>query len=86
MGYYGDGTAYGESVPPSKELLTEEESSVLRKLAAAWSEFIKLPEIHGSDNSEFLLAIHMAQNIVLARPATRIEQQKREALLWVERA
>jgi hypothetical protein len=64
---------------PDNELLTVNESNVLRQLAEAWNQYIELPEVHPQDRDEFMRAIHAAQNIVLARPATKIEMEKRKA-------
>lgn len=47
--------------------MTEEENAVFNLLGEAANSFSKLPVLHPSDKSEFVLAIHAAQNIVLAR-------------------
>lgn len=52
-------------------LLTKEELEVLDHLGEAFNRFQALPTIHPRDLPEFVLAIHAAQNIVLARPALR---------------
>ena len=59
-----------------KHELTPDEHRVLELLAAAWNEFIKLPEEHPSDISEFIFGIHMAQNLILKRPALRSMEEE----------
>jgi hypothetical protein len=44
---------------------------VLSLLARAFNEFTALEVLHGSDITEMQLAIHQAQNIVLARAGLR---------------
>ncbi len=51
--------------------LDEQELAVLDQLGLAANLFFKLEIIHPSDTSEFALAIHQAQNIVLARAGMR---------------
>lgn len=51
--------------------LTGEEEAILLKLAEAWNLFVKLPEYHEMDRSEFIQTVHTAQRIVMARPAHR---------------
>lgn len=51
--------------------LTPDEWTVLNTLADAWNCFVHLPVIHSRDRSEFMQAIHQAQNTVLARVAMR---------------
>jgi hypothetical protein len=51
--------------------MTKNEMGVLNLLGVAWDEFVKLPEIHPADRNEFMLHIHQAQNIVLARGTLR---------------
>lgn len=58
--------------------LTPTENQVLGLLGDAWSKFIALPAAHPSDAREMKHAIHAAQNIVLARPATEAKQAKRQ--------
>jgi hypothetical protein len=55
----------------AEELLTEDERKVLDALAEAWRRFLALPVQHKWDRTEFMLTIHQAQYIVLARPAIR---------------
>ena len=52
-------------------MLSKQEKQVLDVLAAAWNQFLLLPEIHPSDRPEFLFSIHQAQNIVLSRPTVQ---------------
>lgn len=51
--------------------LTRKELLVIDKLAEAWNLFIELEVIHAADKPEFAFAVHLAENIVLARPAWR---------------
>lgn len=51
--------------------MDEAEREVLRLLGEAAVKFAKLPGLHPSDRPEFVIAIHAAQNIVLARGALR---------------
>ena len=52
-------------------LLTKEENRVLENLADAYIWFSQLQTLHPDDRKDFSYAIHMAQNIVLSRPAMR---------------
>lgn len=52
-------------------LLTDDEQKALDTLADAWNLFVALPILYGQDRQEFMLAIHAAQNIILARPVLR---------------
>jgi hypothetical protein len=54
--------------------LTVAENRVIDLLAEAWNEHQRLAEVHVSDSPEFCAAIHAAQNIVFARPATERDQ------------
>lgn len=49
--------------------LTKEEQEVVDTLGEAVNKLAALPTVHPSDSPEFCLAVHAAQNIVLARPA-----------------
>ena len=49
----------------------KQEQKVLDTLATGWSQFLDLPEMHPQDKIEFMHAIHVCQNIVLAREAQR---------------
>lgn len=51
--------------------LTKKEVLVIDKLAEAWSLFLGLEVIHAADKPEFAFAVHLAENIVLARLAWR---------------
>lgn len=51
--------------------LTANERAVVEHLVAAWNAFLKLPQEHGDDTLEFRLAIHSAQEKILARPGRR---------------
>lgn len=50
--------------------LTHEEDAVVTQLGDAMTQFAGLPVVHPNDTEEFVHAIHAAQNIILARPAT----------------
>ena len=52
-------------------MITPAEQEVLDSLADAWNKYIRLQEQHPEDRTEFMRAIHVAQNIVLARPTCR---------------
>jgi hypothetical protein len=54
-------------------LLKENEEAVLSRLAEAYTLFVELPALHEWHQQEFMLAIHAAQRLVLARPALRVE-------------
>jgi hypothetical protein len=56
-------------------MLSKEEMKVLDRLVMAWNEFNDLKVLHPLDSSEFLKAIHAAQNIILARPSLRELQE-----------
>jgi hypothetical protein len=56
--------------------LTAEEKKILRILSDAWNEFLELSEEHSSERLEFMRAIHAAQQIILARPAMRIQKME----------
>jgi hypothetical protein len=51
--------------------LTPLELSCLAELSDAWNDFLLLEELHSDDLQEFRMAIHAAQNIILARPLLR---------------
>ena len=57
-------------MPPSPLVLTDEQSC-LGLLAQAWNKFLDLEELHPAHKNEFMMAIHAAQNIILARPHYR---------------
>ncbi len=56
--------------------LTKEEEEVLDVLGKAATMFFGLEKIHPSDIQDFVYAIHLAQNLVMARPGMRQYQQK----------
>ncbi len=61
--------------PPIEKLTVRQvEDWITGLLADAWNAQCNLPEIHPADKEEFCLAIHAAQNIILAR------QRKQEGL------
>lgn len=53
------------------DLLNGVERRVIDCLGLAWNEYLKLTELHSADAKEMCLAIHAAQNIVMARPVQR---------------
>ena len=55
-------------------VLSEEERNVLSLLATAWNAFLELPEEHPTERQEFMMHIHGAQRLVMARPTARSEQ------------
>lgn len=56
--------------------LTTSERAIVDLLGECFNRHQKLEEIHRSDCAEFAAAIHRAQNIVLARPATEAIQKE----------
>lgn len=52
-----------------EDLLYKRERELLDKLGECFNNFKYLPQLHPSDLKEFQYAIHLAQNIILARPA-----------------
>jgi len=48
--------------------LMKEEEDIVKLLSEAYAKFELLPRIHCNDLFEFGLAIHAAQNILMARP------------------
>ncbi len=52
--------------------MTVNENIVLHTLANAWNEFLTLPELYSSDKREFQSAIHLAQNLIIARPYAEV--------------
>ena len=57
--------------------LTDAEDRVLADLAAAWNEATLLPGVHRADLLEFSQAIHIAENIIFARPFVEAQKGKR---------
>ena len=52
--------------------LNEAEIKVLNMLGECFNEYRALVVLHPCDLNEFMQAIHVAQNIILARPNTEI--------------
>lgn len=52
-----------------------DEDEILERFAEAWNLFLKLPAEHPDDVEEFNRAIHVAQNVVLARAGLRLRRQ-----------
>ena len=52
-------------------VLDEAETAVVNHLMEAYNDFVKLPVLHPQHQMEFMLAVHQAQRLVLARPAIR---------------
>ena len=63
------GTQNGVMMKPTQ--LTKRELRCINQLAKAWNIYSKLDALHASDADEFAQAIHVAQNIVMARIALR---------------
>jgi len=57
--------------PGTPSLLSAEEMRVVVLLARVWDAFMKLPLEHPDHQTEFRMAIHRAQYIILSRPALR---------------
>ena len=53
--------------------LTFEEKEILGHLASAWDKFSALEQKHPDDNSDFLRAIHQAQQLIALRVARRVD-------------
>lgn len=51
--------------------MTDDERKVVEQLGNVWNAFLALPTQHPQDQHEMLHAIHMAQRIIMARPALR---------------
>lgn len=51
----------------------ELEDKVLKSLAEAWNNFIKLPSTHPDDNPDFRRAIHECQRIIGVRRLRRLD-------------
>ena len=60
------------------QLLNQQEQTCLNTLADAWDKFLELPSLHPWHSMEFMHAIHVAQNIVLSRPALLAQALERE--------
>ena len=52
-------------------LLTEEERRALVGIGTAATAVFKLPRLHPRDNREIEVAVHVIQNIIMARPVMR---------------
>lgn len=52
-------------------MVTEQEYKVIMLLADIWNEFLKLPQEHGDDITEFRFLVHQAQEKILARSGRR---------------
>ena len=55
---------------PNDEL-TPEEIALLEGLGDCWNQFCQLPAGHPADAIEFSTAIHVLQNMIMARLAVR---------------
>jgi hypothetical protein len=60
----------------SNPLLTKDENTAMGLTADLVAAFKKLPVDHPCDLQEFIFHIHAIQNIVLARPAYRLEKKE----------
>ena len=58
--------------------LTDQEAKVAQLLGDAWNEFLKLPIEHPLEQQEFCVAIHQAQDKVLARCGRRALNRPRK--------
>ncbi|ANY85976.1 hypothetical protein [Pseudomonas putida] len=61
-----------------KTELTDQEAKVALLLADAWDEYLKLPIEHPLEQQEFCMAIHQAQDKVLARCGRRAFNRPRK--------
>lgn len=61
--------------------LTADEQNCLNHLGEIANQYKTLPVVHEADLAEFVAAIHAAQNIILARPATEVQMRLREERL-----
>lgn len=61
-----------------KAELTDQEAKVAQLLADAWKEYLKLPIEHALEQHEFCMAIHQAQDMVLARCGRRAFNRPRK--------
>lgn len=52
-------------------LLNDIEKIIIKTLGEAFNQYNDLEELHPSDRSEFIHAIHMAQNIIMSRAVLR---------------
>ncbi|WP_426315536.1 hypothetical protein ACN9MF_11485 [Methylobacterium fujisawaense] len=57
--------------------LTVDEMAALQGLTAAWSAFLRLPQDHPDEVSEFRRGLHILQDQVLARPTRRASTEPR---------
>ncbi|MCA9872176.1 MAG: hypothetical protein KC441_00915 [Anaerolineales bacterium] len=64
------------SSPDRNDAFTVQERAILDQLAAAYSGFVELDVMHDWHQREFMLAIHQAQRLVLARPGLRALNKK----------
>jgi len=55
----------------TKHGLTFKEQEISDKLVDIWNLFLKLPQTHPSERSEFALAVHIIQGLLTARIARR---------------
>jgi hypothetical protein len=51
--------------------LTDAEKALLNKLGDAFNEFVVLPRQHFMEVQDFVVHLHVLQNIVASRPAYR---------------
>jgi len=52
-------------------MITPAEKEIIDLLVLAWNKFIRLDEQHPCDKSEFMDAIHKAQQLIMIRDARR---------------
>lgn len=65
--------------------LTPAEEELAQMLGDCFNAHQRLPEVHPHDAEEFMRAIHAAQNIVLARPATAYLRARISGQIYPER-
>lgn len=52
-------------------MLTPAEKLLVEELGLIWNRFLALPNEHPNEQPEFCQAIHLCQNMILARPGRR---------------
>ena len=68
-------------MPPDafiEPVLNETENRVMIHLGEAWDEYLKLDQTINNEQTEFMLAIHNAQAIILSRPTLRCIAKERK--------
>ena len=52
-------------------MLTDREKKIIGHLVDAHADFVKLPQQHPDDSSEWVMHIHALQRIIMSRPTVR---------------